>query len=260
MSNVTVVTALYNIQRETNGDGRTWSDYLSWFEQTLKLPLNMMIFVPSELVSFVNSHRPTHYRTQIIQQELTDIPYASLAPAIAALFATPSYQSKIKHPQRVECKLPFYNILQYSKFKWLTHAVTSNPFQSEYFFWMDAGISRFIHTLATPVPFLHLPPNKLTIQHNHALTYYPIHEQYLWDSQCLMCGTMFGGDKTAITTIATEIDQQLTTRLANQWINNEQILLAYIYKNKPEWFNPVLNNTPKHLMLYDHCFLRDSNP
>ena len=41
---VTVVTGLFNINREELGDGRKWKDYLLWFKETLKLNVPMVIF------------------------------------------------------------------------------------------------------------------------------------------------------------------------------------------------------------------------
>ena len=36
-----------------------------------------------------------------------------------------------------------YSIIQYSKFEWLKTAIEENPFNSDFFFWLDAGGSRF---------------------------------------------------------------------------------------------------------------------
>lgn len=257
MENITFVTALYNIQREEKGDGRKWMDYLEWFKNTLKMPLKMVIYIPSELVSFVEEHRPKVYATKIMVQEKNEIPYAKYETAITNILENSEYRAKIKCPDRVECRLPFYNIIQYSKFKWLEETVNMNPFGTDYFFWMDAGLSRFIPMELYPriVSNVELPSNRLIIQHNHLLKHYPINEQYLWDAQCLMCGTMFGGDKDIILRIANIIDNELKERIPTGWINNEQLLLAYIYHQYPEWFGLVYNNTSNHLCLFEKIFI-----
>ena len=258
MENTTIVTALYNIQREYNGDGRKWCDYLEWFKSTLELPLPMIIYVGQEdLIEYIHLYRDSNVSTKIIFQPLHEIPYAYYEKTFATILNESSYQSKIRDPKRVECKLPFYNIIQYSKFKWLENAANQNPFKSDYFLWMDAGISRFIpfnlyHKIK---PRLQLPTGKLVIQHNHLLKNYPINEQYLWDSQCLMCGTMFGGDFETIIRFATAIDNQLKERVPKGWINNEQLLLAYIYDKHPDWFGLVFNDTQNHLCLFEKIFI-----
>ena len=56
MKDITIVTALFNIQRQ-DMDGRTWNEYLQWFSKTLELKCPMVIFVEDELVDFVKEHR-----------------------------------------------------------------------------------------------------------------------------------------------------------------------------------------------------------
>jgi len=258
MENTTVVTALYNIQRETQGDGRSWEEYLEWFRETLQIPLPMIIYIPVELEPFIIVHRPNHYKTKIIIQELLEIPYACYEKQMQQILDNPIYQSKIKDPMRIECRMPFYNIIQYSKFQWIKKAIEENSFQSTYFFWMDAGISRFIpkEVYERTLSFVNLPRGQVILQNNHVYYHYPVDEKYLWDSQCLLCGTMFGGDQEAMMNIATIIDKALHTRLGLGWINNEQILLAYLQRCIcPSLFYLIFNNSNKHLCLYEKCFI-----
>lgn len=254
--NTTIVTALYNIDRETKGDYRKWTDYLEWFKSTLQLNIPMIIFIPSYLKDFVTEHRPSSYKTKVIIQEQQDIPYAYLEPRIREILSNQSYKQHIKDNKRVECILPYYNIIQYSKFKWLKHAVEENYFNSDYFFWMDAGISRFIDVSAAVKERIELPSGKVCIQKNQFYDSYPVNDKYLWDNQCLLCGTIFGGDTRAISNIELRIHTLLTTLMKNDdWINNEQILLAYISKLlDTNLFYLILNNTSKHICLFDKLF------
>lgn len=258
MDNTTIITALYNINREHNGDGRKWSEYIEWFKNTLKIPLPMVIYIDDEeLIEIVNMYRNKNIQTKIVFQKIFNIPYAYYEDTFTKILNEPYYKSTIRNPDRVECKLPFYNIIQYSKFKWLEKEAIENTFNSDYFFWIDAGISRFIdiNNYYKIKNKLELPNNKLVIQHNNLLNRYSINEQYLWDSQCLMCGTMFGGDKEIICNISNIIDIELKKKVANGWINNEQILLAYIYSKNTQLFELVLNNTQKHLCLFEKIFI-----
>ena len=259
MENITFVTALYNIQREEKGDGRKWMDYLEWFKNTLKMPLKMVIYIPSELVSFVEEHRPKVYATKIMVQEKDSVPYAKYETAITNILENPEYRAKIKHPDRVECRLPFYTIIQYSKFKWVEEIAKMNPFGTDYFFWMDAGLSRFIPMELYPriVSNVELPIKKLVIQCNSMLLSYPVNEGYLWDSQCLVSGGMFGGDKEVILELSNLVDQELTQRIPNGWINNEQLVLAYLYRTQyKELFYPVYNNTGIDFGLFHLMLIR----
>lgn len=257
MNSVTLVTALYNIQRETKGDGRKWEEYLEWFKDTLALPFPMVIFVDSmevELNTMIQEIRQ-NLPTQVYHDP---IPYQYYEIQFQEILNRPSYRQRIQHPNRVECKLPMYNIIQYSKFPWLVKTIERNPFQTPYFFWIDAGISRFLskESFGRLKKEIVLPIGKCVIQHNHLLEHYPVSENYLWDSQCLMCGTMFGGEAKILIALANQIDQELMNRVPEGWINNEQILLAYLYHHGwKDRFHLVWNTSHRHLMLFDHLFV-----
>lgn len=249
--NTTVVTALFNIDRETKGDNRKWSDYLDWFKDTLQLKLPMVIFIAEDLIEFVEQHRPAGYQTKIVIQE---IPYGYLEPTIEEILADEGYRAAVKDNNRVECILPYYNILQYSKFKWLKQAAYCNWFDSDYFFWMDAGISRFIDVHAKIKDTIHIPANKLCIQKNPQFDDYPMSIQYIYESQCLLCGTIFGGTRNIINLIDDITEKILLYWIDKSFINNEQIMLAYVAKQEPKIFNLILNDTDKHLCLYEKIF------
>ena len=139
MSKVTVVSALFNIDRV---DGRKWDEYLEWFDITLKLKVPMVLFVTEDLVDFVRERRGDD-QTEIIVQSLEDMPYYYLKDNIQDILDSDKYKEDMSDPDRIECKQAMYSVIQYSKFPWLTKAAEVNPFGSDYFFWLDAGASRF---------------------------------------------------------------------------------------------------------------------
>ena len=53
----TAITALYDIDREKNGDGRSISDYLNWFKETLKLDINLVIYTEKKFYFKYPTHR-----------------------------------------------------------------------------------------------------------------------------------------------------------------------------------------------------------
>ena len=73
MKKVTIVSALFNIKR-SDVDGRTWDEYLEWFDITLKLKCPMVLFVSADVRDFIERRR-TSIPTEIIVQEIEDIPY-----------------------------------------------------------------------------------------------------------------------------------------------------------------------------------------
>lgn len=255
----TLVTALYNINRETKGDGRTFNEYLSWFSETLKLPSPMVVFVPDNLVSFVESHRQ-NLPTKIIKQELEEVPYYFLNHKIETILNSKNYQNKIDSPNRVECKNSLYNVIIFSKFKWVQNCIKEDYFNTELFMWMDAGLSRFFHRedLERPYPSENgiqaMLENKNKVIIQTSMSYYSdlvnaerCTEEYFWDSRTWVMAGLWGGGKKSLNQFCTLIDDVLQNKMiSNGVINNEQNAMAYVYKNNPNLFLAFENYAHLH--------------
>ena len=71
-----IITSLFDIQRDTKGDGRTINDYLLWFSKTLKLNCDMVIYTEEKFEDFVKENRKnTSSKTYIKIQKLDEIPF-----------------------------------------------------------------------------------------------------------------------------------------------------------------------------------------
>lgn len=227
----TVVTALYDINRETEGDGRAFKDYLKWLPETLSLDTNYVVYTEEKVVPYI----PVKQNINVHVTSLENVPLYSLTARIKSIIETSDYKNKIQNPERVECKLPLYNVIQYSKFIWLNNTIKENPFDSEYFFWMDAGCSRFFDGLTGTFPEKF--PHKFLIQGNKNTFRIPINDNYKWRSDCILVGTFFGGDSKHVTTVGEKVLDVLTNMLSQNTVNNEQIALAYVLNQHPELFD-----------------------
>jgi hypothetical protein len=138
---IRVITALFDIGREKDGDGRSIDQYLEWFSKTLELNSYMEIYTEEKFVDFIEKRRDPNL-TNIIVQNLEDIPAYVYRKKISEIIKDPSYLSKIKDNDRIECNLDLYNVIQYSKFGWLKESIERGR-PDDYYFWMDAGCSRF---------------------------------------------------------------------------------------------------------------------
>lgn len=227
----TIVTALYDINRETEGDGRAFKDYLTWLPDTLSLDTNYVIYTEEKVIPYI----PIKPNIEINVTTLEKVPLYSLTPKIKSIIDNSYYKKRMQDPNRVECKLPLYNVIQYSKFIWLNDAIQRNPFNSDYFFWMDAGCSRFFDGLSGIFPEKF--PYKFLIQGNKNTFKIPIDDNYKWRSDCMLVGTFFGGDRQHVTTVGEKVLEKLTEMLSQNTINNEQIALAYVLNQHPELFD-----------------------
>lgn len=262
MKQVTIVSALFNIERQQM-DGRKWEEYLKWFDVTLSLKCPMILFVTEDLVSFVEERRK-NIPTEIIPQKVSEIPYYHLKEQLDTIIESEEYKEKISDPTRIECQHSMYSIIQYSKFKWMTQAVEENPFNSKFFFWLDAGGSRFFdgYDLKLPYPSpnaikaLEGMGDKFLIQMN--MEYYndlvdseTLPESYLLDNRSYVLGSMFGGTQSALQKVSNDIEDVLLNKMiSNEFVNNEQIALGYLVKQNPDDYEIYERYDGKHMSLF----------
>lgn len=260
MSNpVTIVTAFFDIGRAEKGDGRTISEYKDWIQKTLQLNCNLYIVTEEKFYDFFLENRPKHFNTNIKVIEFKDLHYNKYYDKIKNIIESDSYKNRIAYPDRVECKLPEYNIIQYSKFHCLQMAMDENPFKSDYFFWMDAGVSRFFldvdisqsYPSINCINFLKNNEDKFIIQKRYDLETFSIDDTFVWKADNLLYGTMFCGGKEIILKIAEYIEVIFNEKmLSNNNANNEQLALALVWKENPNIFVLTNNVYGEHLSLF----------
>jgi len=260
MTSITLVSAFFDISRETKGDGRRLEEYMEWIKHTLQLNCNLYIITEPRFIDFMQSARTSkyHYKTVFKADKLENAMYYKYLPRMREIIESPEYKAKIMHPDRVECKLPEYNVIQYSKFGWLLDAIRENPFKSNYFFWMDIGISRFFENMDLSVEYprshiidkLLLPEceDKFIIQQRHDLLKFPIDNNFIWRSDNLVKGGIFGGSIQVIYNISEKLEKVFNdVMLENNCVNNEQLGLAIVWNNNKELFHLIPDNLMKHI-------------
>ena len=135
-------------------------------------------------------------------------------------------------------------------------AITDNVFNSDFFFWVDAGISRFFLDvdIYAPYPlaikFLETTKDTLIIQKRFDLNCELIKENFIWGSDNLLKGTMFGGTPYIINKIASLLEDVFKNMILNKTMNNEQLALSIVWKNNKELFTIVDDNPHVHLILF----------
>jgi hypothetical protein len=257
MSKVKVVTALFDIGREKLGDGRTMYQYLNWFEKTLSLKVPMVVYTEKKFRKFVEERRSPEF-TKIVIQKIEEIPMYKHREKIKEVIKNPEYISRIKDNSRIECNLDLYNIIQYSKFGWLQKEILQND-KSDFYFWMDAGCSRFFGDFDFSKKWPNLEncdKNKFIIQGNvNTSLIYPSMdiENYKWENNCILVGTLFGGTGEIVSKISHEVIKILEEEMLSiGMVNNEQISLGILFKRSPELFNVYTNLNGAHLPLFKH--------
>jgi hypothetical protein len=250
------VTALFDIKRDTKGDGRAMNDYLDWFEKTLKLNCDFVIYTEDKFKDFVlNYRKDSKYQTDIIIQKLEEIPYYHKRDLIHDIINSEYYKSKMADLSRIECYLAEYNVIQFSKFGWLNNSLDRHP-DTDFIFWIDAGCSRFFNSfnMSSEWPNSNiLKTNNLIIQGNTnfiRLFENMEIEKYIWDNNSMVAGTLFGGDRNIIKFLYDEIMKILEDCESKKCVNVDQIALAIFVKKFRDKCDLFIRIDGTHLPLF----------
>lgn len=254
---VTVVTGLYNINRETNGDGRKIADYITWLKKTMRLNVPMVIYCEQSTYEQIKNERSDYEHTKFIIIEKKDIEYFQYEDKVNEIVKNPDYLRKMRGTDRLEVKLPIYNLLIMNKIVWMSDVAKENYFNSSMFMWVDAGCSRFFENydlnLKKQWPNLSkLNPEKFNIQIKRSLFNNLDMNDIMYHNDHFTTATIFSGKKEIIDRIKMESQIIFKEMLENKCINNEQIVFAMIFKKYPDLFHGLINNTYKHLPYFEY--------
>ena len=146
----------------------------------------------------------------------------------------------------------------------MNHATKLNPFDSDVYFWLDAGGSRFFNNfdLSEEYPGVAAMESiegmgeSFLVQMN--CEYYEdlysaktLDENYLYDNRSYVLGSMFGGHKNTIPKIVKMVDDVLMDdMIAENNMNNEQIALGYLVKKYPDDFAVYSRTNGQHMDIF----------
>jgi hypothetical protein len=147
-NNVTIVTALWNMGRGNISDSfkRGYDNYLQKFSELLKTEVNMYIFIDPSDEEFIWKYRDKS-NTTLNLMSLDELKiwfnFTNKTNEIRQKESWLSQASWLR--ESPQATLDSYNPVVMSKMFMLNNVTIWNPFNSEYFFWIDAGITNTVH-------------------------------------------------------------------------------------------------------------------
>ena len=145
-TNLTIVSGLWDIGRV----GRDFSRYEEHFDKFLKIPCNMVLFVPKSLEDFVWARRSKE-NTHVKIFELEDIKtlFNPFWEKWQSIRNSEDWQNQTGEggwlKESPQCKNEYYNPIVMSKMFMLHDAKCFKVFDDEYLIWLDAGISQTVY-------------------------------------------------------------------------------------------------------------------
>lgn len=141
---LTIVTGLWNIGRP----GRSFDQYIENFKKILETDANFFIYIPQELEHIVWEKRGKH-NTYVKIYELDQIKNDIYSPhwnKTQEIRTNPKWSNQVGWlSQSPQATLEWYNPIVQSKMFFVHSASIWNPFNTQYFIWLDAGITNTVY-------------------------------------------------------------------------------------------------------------------
>ena len=244
-NNLTIVSGLWDINRV----GRNWSRYEEHFDKFLKIPCNMVLWIPKSLESFVWERRSKE-NTFVRIYELEDIKNGMFSPfwdKWQSIRNSQAWQSQAGWlPESPQCKNEYYNPIVMSKMFFLHDSKTWNPFDTDYFIWLDAGISQTVYEnyfyesknldriTKNLDPFLFLSYPYEADKEIHGFEFNAIN-RYAGSKVDYVCrGGLFGGHKDFISQANGEYYHLLERTINEGLAGTEESIFAILAKLSPD--------------------------
>ena len=147
-SKTTIVTGLWNIGREdlSSDWARGFEHYIQKINQLLDVEENLIIFGEPSLKEIVFKKRSTE-NTQFIERSTDWFKSNEFYEKIQTLRKDPDWYNQVGWlKDSTQSKLEMYNPLVMSKMFLLNDAKILDKFDSDYMFWIDAGITNTVHS------------------------------------------------------------------------------------------------------------------
>jgi hypothetical protein len=248
MEKLTIVTGLWDIGREhlNNDWSRNYKHYLDKLSDLLKIDVNLIIFGDENLQQFVNKNRENS-NTQFILRNTDWFKNNDYYDKIQKIRNNPEWSNQVSWlKDSTQSKLELYNPLVMSKMFLLNDARIMDKFNSDYLFWLDAGITNTVH----PGYFTHdkvlekLPKylKKFTFvafpydaeTEIHGFNYSEINKYAGNKVEIVGRGGFFGGHKDTISNINGVYYSLLNETLNNDLMGTEESLFSILLYKHPE--------------------------
>lgn len=245
MSKITLVTGLWDLGRDNLTEfKRSFDHYLQRFDELLGLEIDLIVFVPKELERHVTITRGHNKKTTVIVKELDDMrrwfPFYNQVQYIRTseewLHDQPSWL--LASPQAA---LPDYNPVVMSKMFLLNDAAIMDGEQSDYYFWIDAGLTttvgfgflenlknlpHFMNQIGDKFLFINYPYGQSKEIHGFDRT--ALEKYAKREIKSIPRGGFFGGSKEIVRQMNGWYYDVLNTTLTDQYMGTEESIFCIL--------------------------------
>jgi hypothetical protein len=253
--NLTIVTAIYDLGRGGINDSfkRPYTHYLERFKELVdSIDIPIVVFCDVKDRPFMERIKTSNL--YIIEKNLEDFKHwFEFYPEVQKIRKKSTWLKQADWlKESPQATLEFYNPLVMSKMFLLNDITFINPFQTEYFLWLDAGLTSTVHSgyfshdkildkiLLFLKPFLFLSYPYEGHNEIHGFERSALHSLARVEPATFVCrGGLFGGTKDAINNLNAIYYNLLKKSLQEGYMGTEEsifTIMAYLYPTQMNRF------------------------
>jgi hypothetical protein len=146
-SNITIVTGLWDLKRgDLNGWAkRDFEHYKAKFFEMLEVDAQMCVWIPQDLeedVRRIRGEKPTRIFIKNVEDFRTWNPFFDRIQEIRNKPEWKNFAGWLSDSP--QAALEYYNPMMFTKMFMLNDSAITNPFNSDYFFWIDGGLTNTV--------------------------------------------------------------------------------------------------------------------
>ena len=269
MNKVTVISSLFYIGRDKwkySGFPPDVDRYKSWVGNLLRQDINLYFYVDDYYYDFVFEKRkkydPNFEKTVLIKTSLDNLYfYKKYFNRELCLMSSFDFKQTIFHKDSADMNYPLYNIVNFSKIEFVKTSFEENKFNSDYFFWVDAGGLRNIineeDRIWLNMEYEGFNTDKIThFTHNLEFNIYNDKSDYFRSQNRNIQGTAWIIPKNKISLFYDLIDNEVNSIITNRIVGSDEKIYDFLYKSNPEIYRLEKCNW---FEFYDVCKSKFSN-
>lgn len=252
VNDVTIVTCLLDINRGewSNIYSRRIQLYFTYLYEVLKLDNYFYIYIDDKyketLYDILSMKTDEEYKkVKVIPIKIEDLIMYARKDKITSIMNDSEYKKDLKDPVCPEVSVPEYNIVVNSKVDLVYKASLENPFNTEFFLWLDAGYGHGKLSLQgkwTPRNILENKDKVNIICLEHPDNFPAEFEEFFRQHVDVVIGGAFGGGKEVLEKYHKEYYSVLDEALENKITDDDQYTVVMSYKRYPHLFKVYLTS------------------
>lgn len=258
----TLVTALFDIGRGEwdNIFKRPHSEYLSYFRNVLSIDANFVVYVDEQNLQDIENIRreidKDLSKTKIITKNFKDLEVCQkFLERMKQVMGSVEFKQQLIESHTPEMLYAEYNAINFNKISFVTETIKQNPFNSEYFIWIDAGYAH--NNFPKEILKKKYPDDfKIKTLDDNKVHFMSLCEESeiglktYTDPRVSITGSMFAGKKDPLLEFKNICFFLIEEFLNANAVNDDQAIYALAYKFKKDLFNIKKGNWFENIRYY----------